>query len=65
MFKKSPPKLPPLVMIPRDGEYHIMSLPKKQTWLQRLLQDAIIWIALFLIGGFCSYVISVTNARLP
>ena len=63
MFKRSPKPLPKLIMIPHNGEYKIIPLPKKSTWLEVIMQNIIIGLALFFCGGFALYVISTVNAR--
>ena len=59
MSKKSP--LPKLIMIPHNGEYRIIPLPKKSTWLEVLLQNIILLVFIFLVGGFCLNVIFAVN----
>lgn len=56
-------KLPPLMMIPVDGEYHILPLPKKKSWFEDLLETLLI--GGFVVGviSFCSYVVMVVNGR--
>ncbi len=63
MSKKSP--LPKLVMLPINGEYKIIPLPRKQTLLESVLRFAAIWITLILCGSFCFHIIYITNVRLP
>ncbi len=63
MSKKSP--LPKLVMLPINGEYKIIPLPKKQTLLESILSFAVVWITLILCGSLCFRIIYVVNARLP
>ncbi len=63
MFKQSPKPLPKLVMLPINGEYKIIPLPKKSTWIQVIMQNIIVWLTLFFCGGFILYVISTVNMR--
>lgn len=63
MSSKSP--LPKLVMLPINGEYKIIPLPRKQSLLESVLSFAAIWIMLILCGSFCFHIVYITHARLP